>query len=229
MNDIKYIILDFGKVLFKPTTGHWFITPKFLELFDINKIDIDMFNNAINKYDDILDRKVMTEEEEYDMFFEFYDSVLKTINYKEYTKEDIATVAHDMTYGRSKYTIYDDTIESLEKLSSKYKLLMLTDNWPCVLRIIEYYDIAKYFDRVYVSSIYDCKKADGIFFDYPINDYCIKKGEALYIDDNDNLLSIGEEKGLEVMLMDRENKNPEVSHKIIHSLDELVKDKVNRR
>jgi len=229
MNSIKYLILDFGKVLVKPTTGHWFITPKFLELFDINKIDINEFNTATNMFDNILDRKVTTESEEYDMFFEFYNSVLKTINYPNYTEDDITSLAFDMTYGSSKYTLYDDTIESLEKLSSKYKLIMLTDNWPCVLRIIEQYDIAKYFDRVYVSSIYDCKKQDGIFFDYPINDYNIQNGEALYIDDNDKLLTIGESKGLEVMLMDRENKNPEVSHKIIHSLEELVSTKINRR
>lgn len=229
MNDIKYLILDFGKVLFKPTTGHWFITPKFLELFDINKIDIDEFNNATKKFNNILDRKVITESEEYEMFYDFYDSVFKDINYTNYTKEDLSSLAFDMTYGKSKYTIYDDTIESLEKLSNKYKLLMLTDNWPCVLRIIEQYDIAKYFERVYVSSIYNCKKEDGIFFDYPINDYNIKKGEALYIDDSDKLLSIGEEKGLEVLLMDRDNKNPEVNHEIIHSLEELVSTKINRR
>ena len=34
----KYIILDFGKVLAGPTTGEWFITPKFKEL-------VDMFSN----------------------------------------------------------------------------------------------------------------------------------------------------------------------------------------
>ena len=40
----KYIILDFGKVIAGPTTGHWDITPKFLELIDINKINIEKFN-----------------------------------------------------------------------------------------------------------------------------------------------------------------------------------------
>ena len=35
----KYIILDFGKVLAGPTTGEWFITPKFIELVDMSLID----------------------------------------------------------------------------------------------------------------------------------------------------------------------------------------------
>ena len=38
---VKYIILDFGKVLAYPTTGNWHITPKFIELIDLKKIDIN--------------------------------------------------------------------------------------------------------------------------------------------------------------------------------------------
>ena len=39
----KYIILDFGNVVVAPTIGNWDITPKFIELIDINKMDIDKF------------------------------------------------------------------------------------------------------------------------------------------------------------------------------------------
>ena len=225
MNDIKYVILDFGKVLFKPTTGHWFITPKFIELVDINKINIDEFNNNIKLFDDILARKVVTQEEEYNLFYDFYSNLLKSINYSDYSDELAQALAYDITYNDTKYTIYDDTIESLNYLSSKYKLLLLTDNWPCVHNILKKYDIEKYFEKVYVSSEYGYEKKDKIFFDYPINDYNIKNGEGLFIDDNDNLLSIAESKGLEVMLMDRENKNIDTNHRVIHDLDSLCKEK----
>ena len=43
----KYIILDFGNVLVTPTTGNWDITPKFLKLIDVDKINIDKFNRYI--------------------------------------------------------------------------------------------------------------------------------------------------------------------------------------
>lgn len=33
------IILDFGRVLAYPPTGYWQITPKFLKLVDISKIN----------------------------------------------------------------------------------------------------------------------------------------------------------------------------------------------
>lgn len=37
----QYLILDFGKVIAMQSTGNWDITPKFLELVDINKINQD--------------------------------------------------------------------------------------------------------------------------------------------------------------------------------------------
>ena len=46
----KYIILDFGRVLAYPPTGYWQITPKFLKLIDISKIDTEQLKNAIKKY-----------------------------------------------------------------------------------------------------------------------------------------------------------------------------------
>ena len=46
----KYIILDFGNVIVTPTSGDWFITPKFLELVNINKISNDKLQEAKNKY-----------------------------------------------------------------------------------------------------------------------------------------------------------------------------------
>jgi hypothetical protein len=40
----NYIVLDFGKVIAAPPTGNWDITPKFLELIDVTKVDIEKFN-----------------------------------------------------------------------------------------------------------------------------------------------------------------------------------------
>ena len=44
---LKYIILDFGRVLAYPPTGYWQITPKFLKLIDISKIDTEQLKNTI--------------------------------------------------------------------------------------------------------------------------------------------------------------------------------------
>ena len=144
----KYIILDFGKVIAAPTTGHWDITPKFLELIDINKFDMEKFKLLRKKYQDILSEKVTNLEEEYNMFFRFYNGILSELNYSQ----DISKkIAYNRTYNFDKYTIYDNIYNELEQLKEKYKLILLTDNWPCVTNYLNEYKIHNYFDKIYIS------------------------------------------------------------------------------
>ena len=62
-------------VLAYPTTGNWHITPKFLELIDVNKIDVERLKRAIRENKEILNRKILNLEEEYNMFLEFYSKI----------------------------------------------------------------------------------------------------------------------------------------------------------
>ena len=221
-DNIKYIILDFGKVIAAPTTGHWFITPKFLEVIDIDKIDINEFNEQIKVNDYILAKKILTVEEEYEMFNEFYNNILTGLNYPSLTSDMVNEIAHDFVYNSSKYTFYPNIEEELINLSSKYKLLMLTDNWPCVRRILKEKDLDKYFEKIYVSSELGYEKKDGIFFDFPINEYNINPGDALFIDDNESLLDIASTKNLDTRLMVRDtSKMVESNHLIVNDLENI--------
>ena len=218
----KYIILDFGGVIVTPTTGNWDITPKFLELIDFNSLDKNKLKEVREKYKDILSEKVETLEEEYDMFFRFYDGILSEVNCPNYSKEIVKEIAYDRTYNNTKYTLCNNIIDELKYLKSKYKLILLSDNWPCVIPYMKDNNLYDYFDKIYVSSVYGVEKKDKVFFNYPINDFSIKKGEALFIDDNKNNLDIAVSKGLDVVLMDRNNSyNKEISYKIIDNLFDI--------
>ena len=214
----KYIVLDFGKVVAAPTTGSWDITPKFLELIDINKINIDKFKELRKQYGSILLERVTTLDEEYNMFIRFYEPILKEFGYSR----DIAEkIAYDRTYNFDKYTLYENIHNELKKLKEKYKLILLTDNWPCVIDYLKEYNLYDFFDNIYISSMYGVEKKDKILFDYPINELNIKQGEALFIDDNESNLDIAKEKSFDVMLMDRENKINDSKYKIINNLNNI--------
>ncbi len=47
------------------------------------------------------------------------------------------------------------------------------------------------------------------------------KGNAIFIDDNEKLLKIAEEKGLNATLTDREGKTKDSKYRIINSLKEM--------
>ena len=153
------------------------------------------------------------------MFYEFYKLVLKEFNIDN---NIVKKITNDIVYHDDKYRFYDDVKEELTLLKEKYKLILLSDNWPCVLRIMKNYEIDNFFEKIYVSSIYGEKKEDGLFFDYPIKDFNIKKGEAIFIDDNEALLDVAITKGLIVRHMDRENEVLTSNYKIIHDLSNII-------
>ena len=217
----KYVILDFGKVLAGPTTGDWFITPKFEEVIDMSLIDRKSLNEEFNKFNDIIGRKMLTQEEEYNSFFELYSLVLQEINYPKYNDDVVHEIAYNFTYESDKYTFYDYIKEELDGLRKKYKLILLTDNWPCVEKILDDKKLTKYFEKVYISSYYGTQKKDGIFFDYVVDDFNIKPHEALFIDDNEVNLEKAEEKGIDVLLMDRDNEVTNSKYKKICSLFDI--------
>ena len=216
----KYIILDFGNVLAYPVTGNWFITNKFIDLIDMDKLKNDELMQAIDKHRYILARKALTLDEEEAIFYDFYANILNDINYKIVNNDIIKEISNYFTYSYDKYKLYDDVIDSLDRLSKKYKLLLLSDNWPCGIYFMKYHEIDKYFLKMYISSVYGCLKEEGPFFDYPLNDYGIKFHEALFIDDNERNLDVAVSKGLDVKIMKRDKINKS-KYKIITSLNEI--------
>ena len=218
--DYKYLILDFGNVLAYPVSGHWFITERFTNLIDMDKIDMKCLENAIHKYRHILARKVMTLSEEHDQFRDFYKSILKEIKYQITSDDIINEISYDFAYNPLKCNIYEDVIPSLERLSKKYELLLLSDNWPCGKAIMEYYNLDKYFTKMYISSVYGYLKEEGVFFDYPIKEYNIKPQEALFIDDTEHILDVAITKGLDVKIMKRDKINKS-KYQIITGLNEI--------
>lgn len=217
----KYVVLDFGNVLVTPTTGDWHMTPKFLELIDISKLNMDKYHEMFDKYKNLLSEKLLTMEEEYDMFIRFYDGILSNVDYPGYTKEIALDIAYDRTYNNSKYTLCDNVINELIELKKKYKLLMITDNWPCVIPYMKDNGLYDFFDKIYISSVYHELKRDGLFFEHSISDYNIKPGEALYIDDNESLLDVAITKGFDCMLMDRYKNNVNSKYRVINDLSSI--------
>lgn len=214
---IKYLILDFGKVIAGPKTGNWHITPKFLELIDISKLDKELFKDSCKNNLDILSRKVLTLDEEENMFIDFYTNVFNDCNY-ECSMDIIKEISHNRVYDNNKFILYDNVVDELKELSSKYKLILLTDNWPSVYLYLDELKIKDLFTKIYISSMYGVEKKNKVFFDYPIKEFDIKMGDAIFIDDVESNLEIACEKGLDVRLMDRGNSINRSKYKIINNL-----------
>lgn len=218
----KYLILDFGLVLGKPKTGNWFITPNFYEIIGKNKIDLKRLNVLFNKYNENISKKIITKEEEYKAFKEFYLNILNELKIVKNEEETAEKLAEDFVYNEDKYIMYDDVYEFLEKQSQKYILILLSDNWPCVYAILKNWGIDKFLTKIYISSEYPALKKDGLLFDYAMNEFKIKKDEVIFVDDNPELLEVADKKKLIPVLMDRTNLHKDYSkYKRIQNLEEI--------
>lgn len=215
--DKDYLILDFGMVLAGPATDNWFITPNFYKVVNRDKVKLEEFKKAIKKYGYYLDMPMKNEAEEFVCFSEFYRHILEDMEYPV-TDDIVEELADDWTFNDNKYKFYPNVIEELEYLSKSHKLLVLSDNWPSVLRIMHNNDTYKYFERIYVSSIYGCLKKQGTFFDYPIQDYDLKNKKTIFVDDDLKNLDVSLKKGLTPIMMDRTNDVVKTKYKKINSL-----------
>lgn len=222
---VKYLILDMGKVLVEPASGSWFVTNEFIKNVNMNLIDSNKLKESIKKCSYLLNDKAKNLDEEYQIMMIFYKTLFEVIHYN-IEKENLEKIVNNFVYDKddSKYKLYKNVKEDLEILSQKYTLLMLSDNWPCAIEYLNKHDIYKYFKKIYISSKYGKRKQDKVLFDYPIQDFNIKENEAIFIDDNEELLDIAREKGLIVLHMDRDMALKTSKYKIIHDFSCLIQD-----
>ncbi|MCI8347263.1 MAG: HAD family hydrolase [Bacilli bacterium] len=218
--NIKYIVFDIGGVFLKPTTGHWFITPYINDLLK-NKIDMEEFKLSLkNNYELVNEISLQTEEEEYSMFYNYYKKSLEDINYSKMSDELLSKMSKSITYDNNRYTFYSDVKDALETLSKKYRLVILSDNFPSIKRILKDIDIDKYFKPMIISTFYGYRKKDKILFEILKNDIQYKEGTAIFIDDSEKNLDIAKEYKLIPIRMDR-NKNSNSKYPIINNLTDI--------
>ena len=129
------------------------------------------------------------------------------IKYSEISDELLLQMSNSITYDNDRYTFYDDVKNSLETLSTKYRLIILSDNFPSIKRILKDMKIDKYFDTMIISTFYGYPKKDKVLFEILKNNIKYDKETAIFIDDSEINLDIAKEYNLIPIKMDRNNNS----------------------
>jgi putative hydrolase of the HAD superfamily len=224
--NIKAILFDSGRTLNVPRTGHWFITPNFLNIIDISKLKINeiMLASAMkNAYEHI--NKILivkNEEEEFQMFRKFYSIVLKEIKYPKISDDVITELARDNVFNDDKFQFFDEVEESLKILSERFVLGVVSDTWPSLERVFINKGLRSYFATFIMSSIYGSYKAEKRLFKIALKELGLQPEEAIFVDDSEINLIAAEEFGMVPVLIDRYgDQSIESRYPIIRSLKEL--------
>ncbi len=226
MNNIKAILFDSGRTLNVPRTGHWFITPNFFNIINDTSFQYteDQLSEAMNKACDHINKMLLvkTEEDEFTMFKEFYEIVLKEIKYTSINEEIINSLASDNVYNDDKFYFFDDVEPGLQRLKDKYILGVVSDTWPSLERVFINKSLRKYFSTFVMSSIYGSYKAEKVLFKIAIEEIGVKPEEVIFIDDSESNLIAAEDFGMIPILIDRYDRNDiESKYPIIKSLNDL--------
>ncbi|MGH4118034.1 hypothetical protein [Clostridium sp.] len=140
-NKIKAILIDSGRVLNGPITGHWFITPNFFNYVDEKKfrsIDRKQRNKAFNQAGNYISKQnLIITEEEFIHFLEYYRIFSNELPQLRLKDEQIEAITKDLVYNYNKYQFYKDVIGIIPELSKKYKLAVVSDAWPSLENVFK--------------------------------------------------------------------------------------------
>lgn len=209
---VKAILIDSGRVLNGPRTGHWFITPNFFKYVDkktfktLSKLNL---STAFSKAADYISRQklIETEEEEYKHFLEYYRIFFKCLPELKLGDEHIQLVTKDLVYNYDKYRFYDEVYDLVPRLSNKYKLAVVSDAWPSLENVYVKSGLRVYFSSFIISSILGVTKPNKLMYETALNDLNVFPEEAIFIDDSIRNCDGAKKLGIQTFLLCRDIKS----------------------
>lgn len=188
-NKIKAILIDSGRVLNVPVTGHWFITPNFFDYVDkksFNSISAPDKREAFNKAGQYINKEnlISNEEEEYKHFVEYYRIFSESLPQLQLQDKDIQAIAKDLVYNYNKYSFYKDVFKLIPELSREYKLAIVSDAWPSLENVFREAKLRDYFSSFVISSVKGVTKPNKLMYKTALNELNVSPKQAIFIDDS---------------------------------------------
>jgi len=226
---VKGIFFDIGWTLLHPVTD-WLVNKKFIECADMDMYDNiakerkdEAFSKGLKYLDDMHLKFVMTEGEQLRQFEAFYSMLAKDLPELELTGEHIKAIAYSEVYDMDNYSLFDDTISTLDSLKEKYKLGVISDTWPSIERQLKANRINDYFETKTFSCYLGTWKPDKSMYIHALEQMKLPPEQTVFIDDGVENLEGAEKFGIQPVLI-TSKPNPESTDKYpcINKLSKLL-------
>lgn len=186
---IKAILFDSGRVLNEPSTGHWFITNNFFTIVDKKKFystPSPQIKFAFHKAAEYINNQklIIDENEEYIHFFNYYSIFSTYLPELNLRAEDVHAITKDYVYNYRKYKFFEDSLTIVPKLSTSYKLAVVSDAWPSLENVFRAVGLRDYFSSFIISSQKGITKPHELMYKTALEELGVLSEEAIFIDDN---------------------------------------------
>ena len=233
-NKIKAILIDSGRVLNEPVTGHLFITPNFFKY--VNKttfgaIPHSKVKMAFSKATEYISnqKSIVNLDEEYFHFRKYYDIFFNYLPALGVNNTKIENVTKDLVFNPNKYGFYKDVYDVIPRLGKDYKLAVVSDAWPSLEEVFITAGLREYFSSFIISSVLGTNKPDEFMYKSAIDELGVSVEETVFIDDNIVNFNGANKLGINSFLMCREYKYYLYlkltcrKYKVIHRLESIEK------
>jgi len=211
---IKNIFLDAGYTLIYPKMFSWWFPLNFFELcdkelfFEIEKSEEykKIFAKGYQYLDD--NHLLKDENDEYDVFLEFFKIILLPFPELGFDEEKIKITAQNWVFDYERLGIYPDVKIMLEKWKNDgYKLGIISDTWPSLVSVFKHYGIYDYFDVFVKSCDHGIWKPHEKMYLSALNPLNAKGEESVFVDDSIGCLEGAERHGINPIQIARSNNN----------------------
>lgn len=208
---IKAILIDSGRVLNEPITGHWFITPNFFKYVDKKTFDAipsSKIKMAFSKGTEYISKQksIVNLDEEYFHFRKYYDIFFNYLPELSVSNIKIENVTKDLVFNPDKYGFYKDVYDEIPRLSKQYKLAVVSDAWPSLEEVFIKAGLRDYFSSFIISSVLGTNKPDELMYKTAIDELGVSAEETVFIDDNIINCDGAKKLGINSFLMCRDYK-----------------------
>ena len=224
---VKGIFFDYGWTLFYHPCEFWWFPKECIDPHLFDEIPDDKrdaaFHKALRYLDD--NHLILTVEEEIEQFKTVYSMISTDLPELALTEQKIDALA-DAWVSRAYDYFYDDTIPTLKALYGKYKLGIISDNWPSLKTKLKSSGADIYFSTITISSYLGTWKPDERMYLHALGQMNLPPEQTVFIDDGVENLEGAEKCGIQPVLItakpDAESNDKYPSIKKLSELLELL-------
>ncbi len=222
---IKGIFFDIGFTLLRNVGPYWLIPNKILEYIDLETFHAipktASYNRAYKYLDD--NHLLLSEDDELEQFKDFYSMLVRDFSDLTLTKEQIDELAYSKVYDMNNYALFDDTATTLEVLHGKYRLGIISDNFPSAVRILRHFNIEHFFETKTISSYLNTFKPDKRMYLHALEQMKLPPEQTVFVDDGEDNLDGAAKLGIQpIQIADRPGEYSSGKYPCIHKLSELL-------
>ena len=204
---VRGIFFDLGWTLLYPPSGDWMFSGFARKYFPRDKLSAlprERVDAAREEGMELLNRNhlMSSTDEEYRQFYEYYALLAKALPELGLTQTDLEKVTEDKVHTiRDNYRLFPDTIDTLEALSGKYRLGVISDTWPSIVPVLENFGILSYFSCVTYSSTLRTYHPDPRMYRDALEKMGLPPEETVFVDDGVENLQGARELGIQPVLI----------------------------